>query len=140
ARVMSLALPGQVLMSRFAFDSARQVLKGQDIETIGSLAWLNHGPYRLKGLSEPVEICEVGEAGVAPLRPPPDSDKGRRDLNADGDPVLGGRPALEQPVPNTKWILERRLGEGAFGEVWVGRHAPLKNRRVFKFCFRADRV
>jgi len=32
------------------------------------------------------------------------------------------------------------LGEGGFGEVWLGRHEKLKERRVFKFCFHADRV
>jgi serine/threonine-protein kinase len=47
---------------------------------------------------------------------------------------------LGQVVPNTKWVLERKLGEGGFGEVWLGRHETMKERRVFKFCFRADRV
>jgi serine/threonine protein kinase len=54
--------------------------------------------------------------------------------------VLGWRPAAKQAVPNTKWILERNLGEGGFGEVWLGRHETLKERRVFKFCFNAERV
>ena len=43
-------------------------------------------------------------------------------------------------MPNTKWALEEKLGEGGFGEVWLGRHETLKQQRVFKFCFRADRV
>jgi serine/threonine protein kinase len=47
---------------------------------------------------------------------------------------------LEQKVPGTEWVLEKKLGEGDFGEVWLGRHEKLKDRRVFKFCFRADRV
>jgi len=29
----------------------------------GPLSWLNHGPYLLKGVEEPLEVCEVGEAG-----------------------------------------------------------------------------
>jgi len=29
------------------FDSARQVLKGEDIQGVGQLEWLNHGPYLL---------------------------------------------------------------------------------------------
>jgi serine/threonine-protein kinase len=45
-----------------------------------------------------------------------------------------------QTVPNTRWVLEEKLGEGGFGEVWLGRHEAMKERRVFKFCFRADRV
>ena len=63
SRVMSLAQAGQTLMTRSVFDSARQVLKGEDIRDVGQLEWLNHGPFLLKGLDEPVEICEVREAG-----------------------------------------------------------------------------
>jgi class 3 adenylate cyclase/outer membrane lipoprotein-sorting protein/tRNA A-37 threonylcarbamoyl transferase component Bud32 len=140
ARVMSLAEGGQVLLTRAAFDNARQVLKGQDLDQVGGLAWLNHGPYLFKGVEEPVEICEVGEAGKAPLQPPPDVEKARRHVSADAEPVLGWRPALDQVVPKTQWMLQEKLGEGGFGEVWLGRHQTLKEQRVFKFCFRADRV
>src|SRR5205823_13691369 len=49
ARVMSLGDADQILLSRFPFDSARQVLKGEDITGIGPLLWLNHGTYVLKG-------------------------------------------------------------------------------------------
>jgi CHASE2 domain-containing sensor protein/class 3 adenylate cyclase/tRNA A-37 threonylcarbamoyl transferase component Bud32 len=140
ARVMSLGGANQILMSRLAFDSARQVLKGEDIEGIGTLSWLNHGTYSLKGVDEPVEICEVGEEGEAALSPPGDSGKACRQVSPGDEPVLGWRPAAEQAVPNTKWILERNLGEGGFGEVWLGRHETLKKRRVFKFCFNAKRA
>ncbi len=78
ARVMSLAEGGQVLLSRSSFDSARQVLKGERIPEVGQLAWLRHGLCVLKGLDEPIEICEVGEVGCAPLKPPPDAEKGYR--------------------------------------------------------------
>src|SRR5512136_88519 len=77
ARVMSLAKGGQVLMSRGVFDSARQVLKGEDIEGLGPLEWLNHGPYLLKGIEEPLEVCEVRAAGVGGLSPPTTSEKAR---------------------------------------------------------------
>ena len=50
------------------------------------------------------------------------------------------RPAIDQAVPGTGWVLEKKLGEGGFGEVWLGRDKRLKTERVFKFCFRADRV
>lgn len=141
ARVLSLGGGGQILMTRAVFDNARQVLKGEQTEGLGPLSWLNHGLYQLKGVEEPVEICEVGETGVALLSAPADSDKARRFELTEGEPVLGWRPALGQPVPNTNWVLEAKLGEGGFGEVWLGRHPTLKaERRVFKFCFRADRV
>lgn len=140
ARVMSLAHGGQVLMSRGAFDSARQVLKGEDIEGVGQLDWLNHGLYLLKGLDEPVEVCEVREAGCEAFGPPTSSDKAQRQVRADEEQVLGWRPAVGQRVPNTQWTLVQKLGEGGFGEVWLGQHAAMKERRVFKFCFRSDRV
>ncbi len=140
ARVMSLAQGGQVLMTRAVFDSARQVLKGEDIPGVGTLSWVSHGPYVLKGIEEPVEVCEVGEAGQSPLAAPKTSEKAQRQVRADEEPVLGWRPAVGQAVPGTKWVLEAKLGEGGFGEVWVAQHPKLKERRVFKFCFRADRV
>jgi WD40 repeat protein/serine/threonine protein kinase/class 3 adenylate cyclase len=140
SRVMSLAKAGQILMTRSVFDSARQVLKGEDIQEVGRLEWLHHGPYLLKGLDEPVEICEVRERGQEVLGPPGTSDKAQRQVSAGDEPVLGWRPAIGQVVPNTKWVLAEKLGEGGFGEVWLGRHETLKQQRVFKFCFRADRV
>ncbi len=146
ARVMGLAQPSQVLLTRFAFDSARAMLKGTEIDGLNDLTastqlqWLNHGPYLLKGIDEPVEICEVRVGAERPAPPPTSSEKAQRHVSPDAEPVLGWRPALEQVVPNTQWVLEKKLGEGGFGEVWLGRHQMLKERRVFKFCFRADRV
>jgi len=140
ARVMGLAQGGQILLTRAVFDSARQALKGEDIAGVGQLNWLNHGLYQLKGIEEAVEICEVGEVGAGPLRCPATTEKGRRVEAAEGEAVLGWRPAVGQAVPNTQWVLEKKLGEGGFGEVWLGRHQAMKERRVFKFCFRADRV
>src|SRR5687768_10153496 len=60
-RVMSLGCADQILLSRFAFDSARQMLRGAEIPEIGELTWLNHGEYKLAGVEEPIEVCEVGE-------------------------------------------------------------------------------
>jgi CHASE2 domain-containing sensor protein/tRNA A-37 threonylcarbamoyl transferase component Bud32 len=137
---MALAEGGQVLLTRSPFDNARQVLKGQELPAMRDLAWLHHGPYVLKGLEEPLDIYEVGETATAPLRAPPNTEKAYRHLSPDQEPVLGWRPAVGQSVPATGWVLEEKLGEGGFGEVWLGRHQTLKEQRVFKFCFRADRV
>lgn len=78
SRIMSLAQGKQILLSRFAFDNAYQMLNGQDIDGIDFVAWRNHGYYDIKGVQSPIEICEVGQVGVAPLRPPPDSEKAKR--------------------------------------------------------------
>jgi WD40 repeat protein len=125
---------------RTVFDSARQVLKGEDIEEVRRLEWLSHGPYLLKGLADPVEICEVREAGQQDGGPPTSSEKAQRQVRADEESVLGWRPAVGDLVPSTRWILDSKLGEGGFGEVWVGHHQHTKERRVFKFCFHAERV
>src|SRR5205085_12205521 len=127
------------LVTSFVFDNALKLVKGEDIGDLGALSWLNHGSFLMKGVEGPLEICEVGEIGEAAVARPPDSEKGRRHMVA-GEPVLGWRPALEQFVPNSQWLLERKLGEGGFGEVWLARHEKLKERRVFKFCFHAERV
>jgi serine/threonine protein kinase len=94
----------------------------------------------MKGVEEPLEVCEVGEAGKAKLEQPQDSKKARRFFSADLEPVLGWRPAVGQAVPGTGWMLEKKIGEGGFGEVWLGHDKRLDTKYVFKFCFRADRV
>jgi formylglycine-generating enzyme required for sulfatase activity/class 3 adenylate cyclase len=140
SRVMSLAKGGQILMTRQVFDSARQVLKGEALPGLGRLSWVSHGFYQFKGVEEPVEVCEVGEMGHGLLTTPGSSEKARRYEGVEAEPVLGWRPGVGQLIPNTQWVLEQHLGYGGFGEVWLGRHQVLKEQRVFKFCFRADRV
>jgi serine/threonine protein kinase/class 3 adenylate cyclase len=140
ARLMELASADQILLSRVVFDSARPVLKGEDIPGLSALSWLSHGRYQFAGVEEPIEICEVGEAEAAPLKAPADTPKARRVSLQDGQEVPGWRPALGQVVPHTHWVLERKLGQGGFGEVWLAVHKSLKQSRVFKFCFRPDRV
>ncbi|MEW6155868.1 MAG: protein kinase [Verrucomicrobiota bacterium] len=140
ARLMSVGGANQIFMTRFAFDNARQVLKEHDIDGGAHLSWANHGHYLLKGVDEPIEICEVAIASETPLTPPATSEKAQRHVSPDIEPVLGWRPAIGQHVPNTHWVLQEKLGEGGFGEVWLARHQSLPEQRVFKFCFRADRV
>lgn len=78
ARVMSLASPDHILLTRFAHDNALQALKGVPIEGLAGFEFTVHGLYTLKGLSEPVEICEVFETGVITPLVPPDSEKAWR--------------------------------------------------------------
>src|SRR5262249_16021642 len=81
-RVMSLAKAGEIVMTRAVFDMAPHVLKGEIIDGVGRLEWFNHGRYVLKGLDEPVELCEVREAGQETGGPPTSSDKVHRQTEA----------------------------------------------------------
>ncbi len=65
ARVMALAIGGQTLLTRGAFDLARRAAVGSD--TGDALEWLAHGAYLLSGIDEPVEVFEVGVPGLSPL-------------------------------------------------------------------------
>jgi class 3 adenylate cyclase/tetratricopeptide (TPR) repeat protein len=135
ARVMGLAAGGQTLLTRHAFDSARQYVRED------GLAWLAHGQYRCKGSDDPVDVCEVGTPGRAPLAAPPDSDKARRVRLDAADDTGSWRPAVGLAIPRREgWRIESHLGAGGFGEVWLARHVRTKEVRVFKFCFDADRL
>ena len=78
ARLMSLALPGQVLLS----ETARTLAQRAHAELPGAerVRWLTHGRYRFKGVPVPMMVHEVGETGVAVLVPPPSSSKAQREL------------------------------------------------------------
>jgi len=146
ARVMSLACGAQILLTRAAFDEARQFVSEYPT-TNGdgqprALRWMAHGEYVFQGAPEPVQVFEVGGDGIAPLTPPRDREKARRStIGEKKEEILGWRPAIGLPVPQSPtWVLERKLGEGTFGEVWLARHHKLKQQRVFKFCFDAERL
>jgi putative peptide modification system cyclase len=77
ARLMGLALPGQVLLSATAHGLAQRA--HDELETAGfKPQWRRHGEYALKGVPEPVTVYEVGEADVAPLRAPNVGGKAQR--------------------------------------------------------------
>ena len=149
ARVMSLGMGGQVLLTRVAFDEARQFVRehpvvpsmGDTSAPLPPLKWMAHGEYLFKGTSDPIDVFEVGGEGIAPLTPPPDTDKARRSVSAIQEETLGWRPAVGLEVPQrVGWTLTRKLGEGTFGEVWLARSETTKQTRVFKFCFDAERL
>ncbi|HSP80628.1 MAG TPA: tetratricopeptide repeat protein [Myxococcaceae bacterium] len=96
ARIMSLAGGCQILLTRAAFDMARRAFVGSP----GSgeeLEWRAHGFYLLAGVEEPVEVCEVGRPGQAPLTPPADTAKVRRVLLS--SPALPSVPAARATHP-----------------------------------------
>ena len=131
-RLATVASPGQILLTRSAFDLARQ----STIEGLSDVRWLAHGSYEVDGLHEPIDLFEVGVEGASPLRPPQESRRARRQMVQ--STVAGWRPApgLEMPL-RPHWTIERKLSEGGFGEVWLARHGKTHEPRVFKFCYDA---
>jgi len=109
ARIMSLAMGGQILLSA----DARQSLRAD------GLRLQSHGHWRLKGLDEPLEVFEIGDHN-APFLPPPDGDKAyrvvrqgdvwspvrdiRHSLPTEGDAFVGRVDALAE--------LSRRIQSG----------------------------
>ena len=130
ARVMSVAMGGQILLSA----DARRSL-GTD-----GLRLQSHGHWRLKGLDEPIELSEVGDA-EAPLLPPPDSDKAyrvvrqgelwlpvreiRHSLPAEGDAFVGRVDALAE--------LARQIQSGARLVSVLGIGGTGKTRMVMRY-------
>ena len=138
AGLSSLARGRQILLTQAAFDLARRSA-GADLAGSGKLRWLAHGGYQVDGVDETVEIGEVGIEGFAPLEAPPGS-RGVERLS-DRDTILGWRPAPGLTIPQRpRWELERKLGEGGFGEVWLARHGKTAECRAFKFCYDASRL
>jgi serine/threonine protein kinase/class 3 adenylate cyclase len=144
ARIADLAMGGQILLTRFPFDEARHFIREHPPiagKPMPPLRWLAHGPYLLKGRDEPMDIFEVGAEGLAPLTAPPDGEKAKRAIRPGEEETLGWRPAVGLEIPGrTGWHLTEKLGAGGFGEVWVGEHAKLPQRRAFKFCFDDERL
>jgi len=136
---------GQTLLSRTAYDIAREHVRqappaNEDGSPSGDgngplavkLNWRSHGRYLMSDAEEVLDIYEVGAAGVAPFLAPPGSIEQQQRIPP-------WRPAVGQEVPRSQgWFLERKLGEGGFGEVWVARNDQITDRHVFKFCFDAS--
>ena len=79
ARLMSLALPGQILVSSIA-QALAQRAQAELGERAERVRWVAHGRYRFKGVPAPLLVHEVGEVGFAPLRQPPSGKKVWREL------------------------------------------------------------
>lgn len=148
ARIMGLCETGQILLTRAAFDDARQFVREHPLAAPAANAgkalaiqWMAHGPYLFKGNDDALEIFEVGTSGLAPLRAPKDSEKARRAVTPGDEAMYDWRPAVGLALPRRDYyFLERKLGEGGFGEVWLAKHRKTGDKRVFKFCFDSDRL
>ncbi|HYH47412.1 MAG TPA: protein kinase, partial [Thermoanaerobaculia bacterium] len=143
ARVMSLAGGKQILMTEGAFNLARLARETAGGEPLADapLSWLAHGPYLFKGVAEPVEVFEVGLPGLSLLAVPQETEKSRRAVAAGDEVTLGWRPGPGQEIPRRAgWTLERKLGLGGFGEVWLAGQRDTGEKRAFKFCYEATRL
>lgn len=110
ARVMSLAQGGQTLLTGTAFDLAKRGAVGQEIGEEAEIVWLSHGRYRFKGVAEPLEVFEVGVEGVAPLSPPPATEKAR--------PADDAASIREGTEVNGRYQIIRFLAESADGPTY----------------------
>jgi putative peptide modification system cyclase len=79
ARLMSLAMPGQILMSGMA-QSLAQRAQLELGERGQNLRWLVHGRYQFKGVPAPMLVHEVGDPEFSPLRAPASTQKAWRDI------------------------------------------------------------
>ncbi|HYO69179.1 MAG TPA: protein kinase, partial [Archangium sp.] len=105
ARIMPLARGGQTLLTRAAFDIARRAVVGTS-GTGPGLAWRAHGFYLLAGVEEPVEVCEVGVVGKAPLMAPLDTAKARRiTLSSPSLPAIPTVPERSRWMPAVLLVL-----------------------------------
>lgn len=79
ARLMNLARPGQILLSGMTHNLAQR--SQHELGPVRErVRWPTHGRFRFKGVPAPMLVHEVGEVGIAPLRPPPSSSKAQREL------------------------------------------------------------
>ena len=130
ARVMSVANGGQTLLSADARNALGEI----------TLRLESHGHWRMKGIAEPIELFEVGEAD-APFVPPPDAAKGYRVVR-EGDlwlPVRNIKHSLPAErnsfVNRLKTLVElaRRLDAGARLVSVLGVGGTGKTRLVTRF-------
>ncbi|KFN49571.1 putative peptide modification system cyclase [Arenimonas composti] len=110
ARLMNLALPGQILMSGMAQNLCQRAV-GELGEAGRELRFVLHGRYRFKGVPAPMLVHEVGEPGLSPLRAPDSGPKAWREL------PLWRRP----PVLALELLL---VGVLVLGGVWSTLRAP----------------
>jgi len=107
ARLMAAARPGQILLTRGAYDLARRGAVGE--RGAEGLRWSSHGTHRFKGVSDPVEVFEVlaGEGG-APQAPAARAEaKGAVEAAALRKPTLVVLPFVNlSPEQDTDYLAD----------------------------------
>ena len=120
ARLMSMARPGQILLSAVAEPLAHRAARELG-ERGQHLIWKPLGRWRFKGVPESQYIFEVGEPGIAPLRAPPNTPKAWRDTPLWRRPAaLAAEVALLAAVGVGVWFVTRPQPAIAFNQRdWV---------------------
>lgn len=120
ARLMTLARPGQILLSTVAESLTRRASRELG-ERGENLLWKSYGRWRFKGVPEAQEIYEVGEVGIAPLRAPPSIPKAWRDIPLWRRPAaLAAEVVLLACLGIGAWFVTRPQPAIAFAERdWV---------------------
>lgn len=120
ARLMTLARPGQVLVSAVAEPLAHRAAR--ELGPRGEqLLWKSWGRWCFKGVPGAQEIFEVGEAGFAPLRRPRNGPKAWHDVPLWRRPAaLAAEAALLAGLAVGTWFATRPQPAIAFAERdWV---------------------
>lgn len=120
-RLMTMARPGQILVSASAEPMARRAVSELD-ERGKDLVWKHWGRWRFKGVPQPQEIYEVGEPDIAPLRRPEQNHaKAWRDIPLWRRPAaLAAELLLVAGLLGGAWFMTRPQPAIAFNERdWV---------------------
>lgn len=120
ARLMTMALPGQLLMSAVAETLAHRAARELG-ERGQHLLWKSHGHWRFKGVPQPQQVFEVGEPGLTPLRTPQNGPKAWRDIPLWRRPAaLVAELALVVMIGFGTWLVVKPQPAIAFNERdWV---------------------
>jgi len=119
-RLMSLARPGQILLSAVAEPMSHRA--ASELGERGQhLVWKSYGRWRFKGVPTAQEIHEVGEPGLAALRMPKHTAKAWRDIPLWRRPIaLAAEIGLVAVLGTGAWFLTRSPPAIAFNERdWV---------------------
>ncbi|MDA1276050.1 MAG: protein kinase [Verrucomicrobia bacterium] len=139
-RFVQLCGNGEVYVTQRAFDQARETLDYSTLNAFEHLLWANHGPYIFPGIDLDVELGHIQPDHLAQPVPPAESEFARPHPVENNNMVWGWRPAPATRIPRTRWVLDQKIRNGWFGEVWSAKEEGTSEKRMIECCFRTDKV